>query len=121
MSASNAFKILALCFCAVQATPLQVEDDQTLAPTAAQNLTLSILKSNASPSVLNGSSENANVQCDSRYGLNPTLSDCENARHHLLPGSDPIIFGERHTPGLPETAIALPYLLFGGMILESQS
>ena len=119
MIPTHVFKVLPFSFCVALSNPLQVADDKTLAISAPQKFTYSILNLNESTSILNGSSENANIQCDSRYGLNPTLSDCESAKNYFLPGSEPIIFGERHSQGLPETAIALPYLLFGGCVTRN--
>ena len=121
MSLTALLEVLLLCFCVATSSPAQVADDKTLAISASRGPTHSILDLPNRTASLKGSSVNANtIQCDAKYGVNPSLNDCHSANFHLLPGSEPVIFGERHSPGLPATAIALPYALFGGMSLSKR-
>lgn len=60
------------------------------------------------------------VTCDgARYGMNPTVRDCDGARGYFIPDMEQKTFGERHT-GLPDTIFPLPYILFGGELEQPQ-
>ena len=59
------------------------------------------------------------VQCDGeKYGFNPDVSDCENARSYYKRSSKPFTYGERHS-GHDINIFPLPYRLMGGRQPES--
>ena len=103
------------------ATPLQGIDGQTINSPPALNLTSTDLlsPSNASIQDPNASSVGVfDIRCDgARFGYNPSLSDCEAARGHIVPDSQPQTFGARHT-GLPADTFPLPYIIMGGTLEE---
>ncbi|CAF9906187.1 hypothetical protein IMSHALPRED_004122 [Imshaugia aleurites] len=100
---------------ATLATPLQGIDGQATTLTTL-NLTsvdpvLPLNASNQDPSA--SSVSGLDIQCNgAKYGFNPSLSDCENARLYITPDSEQIIFGQRHT-GLPGSTFPLPYMIMG--------
>ena len=101
----------------ILATPLHSTNDQTIQLSSILNLTSldQLFPSNASIQDPNPSSgSKLDIQCDgTNYGFNPSISDCEGARSYIVPDSEQLIFGERHT-GLPESTVALPYMVMGG-------
>lgn len=103
---------------ATLATPLQGIDGQATTLTTL-NLTsvdpvLPLNASNQDPSA--SSVSGLDIQCNgAKYGFNPSLSDCENARLYITPDSEQIIFGQRHT-GLPGSTFPLPYMIMGGTL-----
>ena len=58
------------------------------------------------------------IQCDGdRYGLNPNLSDCQNARSYYKRSKQLFTYGERHS-GHDIDVFPLPYRLMGGNYLS---
>ena len=112
------FSIWAL---AISATPLQGTIGQTIeVSTAPRPVSLDLMvPSNVSIQHLNALNvSDFNIQCNgAKYGFNPSLADCEDARAYLAPDTEPITFGERHT-GLPDDTFPLPDLMMGGMSEE---
>lgn len=54
------------------------------------------------------------VRCDGAlYGFNPNIADCEGAAQFIVPDSEQLVWGERHT-GLPVGIFPLPFAVFGG-------
>ena len=106
----------------ILATPLQGIYGQTINLSPAPNLTSLDLSfpSDAPIQDFNASSGNGfDIRCDgSTYGFNPSLSDCESARSHIVPDSEQFNFGDRHT-GLPESTFPLPYMIMGGTLEKS--
>ncbi len=90
-----------------------VANDEPLI-TAPQSFTYSINRPNESSGALNTSSENVSYRCDALYGMYPDIGDCQDALSSLQAGSSQQVFGQRKT-GLPESVIALPFLVFGSM------
>ncbi|KAF6228107.1 hypothetical protein HO133_007835 [Letharia lupina] len=53
------------------------------------------------------------VRCDGAlYGFNPNIADCEGAAQFIVPDSEQLVWGERHT-GLPVGIFPLPFAVFG--------
>lgn len=105
----------------ILATPLQGTDSQTINLSTTPNLTSLDLSSLSDAPIqdFNASSGNSfDISCDgATYGFNPSLSDCEAARSHIVPDSEQFNFGERHT-GLPESTFPLPYMILGGTLKQ---
>ena len=89
-----------------------IANDESQVLTAPQNLTYSTNRPNESSPALN-----INHRCDTLYGVYPDIGDCQDALASMSAGSEQMIFGERNT-GLPSTAIALPFLIFGSMLFK---
>ena len=88
-----------------------IANDEPLVLTAPQNFTYSTNRPNESSPALN-----IGHRCDTLYGIYPDIGDCQDALASMSAGSEQQIFGERNT-GLPSSAIALPFLIFGSMPL----
>lgn len=103
----------------VLARPSQGTDDQiiNLFPNLKFRSLDLLSPSNASIQDLNTSSRRGlNIQCDgAKYGFNPSLSDCQVARGYIVPESEQLVFGERHT-GLPQDIFPLPWVIMGGTL-----
>lgn len=68
---------------------------------------------------LNASSNAIQVQCDGeKYGFNPKVDDCQDAKSYYKRSSKLFTFGERHS-GHAMNVFPLPYRLMGGMLLRS--
>lgn len=106
-----------LVFLFTTATPLQSQDVQPLVANISTNM---IFPENMDTSTTIGSGGNAlNVQCNGNtYGFNPNIADCEQAKSYIVPDSEQILWGERHT-GLPAEIFPLPYAIFGGKLQKS--
>ena len=86
-----------------------IANNESLVLTAPQNLTSLTNRPNESSPALN-----INHRCDTIYGIYPDIGDCQDALAAMSAGSEQMVFGERNT-GLPSSAIALPFLIFGSM------
>lgn len=106
------------------AVPLHDTDGlslRTAIPAATLNVGL-MSPPNAAVPPINVSAGNLfETQCDgSKYGFNPSLSDCQNAQDRIALDSEQQTFGERDT-GLPDLTFPLPYIIMGGKsILNSR-
>ena len=104
------------------ASTLQDTSDQT---TSDHTLTLSPLNSlssantsNEAAQLFNASSNAIQVHCDGeKYGFNPDVADCQNARSYYKRSSQLFTYGERHS-GHGINVFPLPYRLMGGMLLR---
>lgn len=98
----------------ISASPFQTTEDSAYNLSPIPNILKPVSPSNASISPLNASPENGfNVRCDGeKYGYNPDIRDCEDAREYLIPDATIWTFGERHT-GLPDKILPLPYRVMG--------
>lgn len=96
--------------------PLHIQDGQQLMTPLLASLRNLMFLGNSSASLVNTSSKNAfDIKCDgSVYGFNPNIADCEQAKSYIVPDSDQLEFGERHT-GLHQDVFPLPYAIFGGI------
>ena len=74
--------------------------------------------SNDEPVIQLNASNVLQVQCDGeRYGFNPDVADCQNARSYYKRSSTLFTYGERHS-GHGIHVFPLPYRLMGGMPSE---
>ncbi len=99
---------------AILAAPLQGTNVQAMDLSNLTSLDL-LGSSDGSIQAFNASNRGGyDIRCDgAKYGFNPSLSDCEGARSYIVPDSEQLNFGERHT-GLPESTFPLPYVIMGG-------
>lgn len=82
----------------IQLSPIGVPDD------------IPITKVNASDEV--------QIQCDGdKYGFNPNVADCENARSIYKRSTVPFTFGERHS-GHGTGVFPLPFRFMGGTLFD---
>ena len=113
----HVFIFLSLCAGAILAKPLQKTTARTPSPSVSPNLINAAFLSDISTSILalNTSAENAfSIECNGAlYGYNPNIADCEGAARSIIPDSDQLIWGERHT-GLSGDIFPLPFAVFGG-------
>ena len=59
------------------------------------------------------------IQCDgNKYGFNPNVPDCQNARSYYKRSSRLFTYGERHS-GHGTNVFPLPYRLMGGTLSQS--
>lgn len=59
------------------------------------------------------------IQCDGeKYGFDPDVADCQNARSYYTRSSQLFTYGERHS-GLGENVFPLPYRMMGGTLSKS--
>ena len=110
------FSFLSLCAGAILAKPLRTITNETSISSVSPDLIRAVFASNTSTSIpaLNTSAEDFLVDCDGAlYGFNPNIADCERAAQSIIPDTDEIIWGERHS-GLPEDFFPLPFAVFGG-------
>ena len=114
MVATRLFGLLVVILRVTVGNPALVTNDESLWLTAPQKFTYSINRSNESSPALNTSSENMSYRCETLYGIFPDLGDCQDALSNLQAGAEQRLFGQRHT-GLPDSVIALPFLIFGSM------
>ena len=114
MTASGLFWLLLVIVRVAVGKPSQVAVDEPLWSTAPQSFSYSVNRPNESSLALNTSSENMVQRCDPLYGRYPDIGDCQDALSQLHVGSVQRTFGERDT-GLPDTVIALPFVVFGSM------
>lgn len=115
-------KALPLLIGSTLATPLQGQGAQQLTSTLPANLTNLRFPGNKSTSTVLTSGENTfDIKCDgATYGFNPNIADCDEARSYIVPDSDQLYWGERHT-GLPQEIFPLPFVIFGGKLPPSCS
>lgn len=107
---------LALTF----ASPLQDAGDQTIQLSSVDFRSPANLSDNETAIRLNVSNE-IRIQCDGeKYGFNPDVADCQNARSYYKRSSTPFTYGERHS-GHGINVFPLPYRLMGGMLSESSN
>ena len=112
--------IICVCICDVLANPLQLPDTQTLVLGESKNLTNSMFASNATTNV---SAQNTSfgrsltLSCNgTRYGFNPNIADCEGAVALIVPDTDQMVWGLRHTGLSPDDVFPLPFVVFGGKL-----
>lgn len=117
MFVCEVFIFLSLCAVAILAKPLQITTERTPSPSVSPYLTDAAFVSDMSTSnlALNTSAENLiSIDCNGDlYGFNPNIADCEGAAQSIIPDSDQLIWGERHT-GLSGDVFPLPFAVFGG-------
>ena len=66
-------------------------------------------------------SNNLQIQCDGeKYGFNPNVTDCQDARAYYKRSSRPFTYGERHS-GHPFEVFPLPFRLMGGKLQDISS
>lgn len=110
------FSFLSLCAVAILAKPLRITAEKVPSPSVSANLIDAAFVSDVSisASALNTSAPNSmSIDCNGAlYGFNPNIADCQGAAHTIVPDSDQIIWGERHT-GLGDV-FHLPFAVFGG-------
>ncbi|KAF6217540.1 hypothetical protein HO133_006878 [Letharia lupina] len=99
---------LALTF----ASPLQDAGDQTIQLSSVDFRSPANLSDDETAIRLNVSNE-IRIQCDGeKYGFNPDVVDCQNARSYYKRSSTPFTYGERHS-GHGINVFPLPYRLMG--------
>lgn len=82
----------------IQLSPINVSDDITTTEFNASN--------------------EVHIQCDGdKYGYNPNVGDCENARTIYKRSAVPFTFGERHM-GHGSGVFPLPFRFMGGTLFE---
>lgn len=75
--------------------------------------------SNDVPGLRLNMSNDLRVQCDGeKYGFNPIVTDCQNARSFYKRSSQLFTYGERHS-GHGINVFPLPYRLMGGRLPEA--
>lgn len=100
------------------ASTLQSTSDQAIQLSPPNSLSLANLSSDDAATPLNASSNAIQVQCDGeKYGFNPDVEDCQNAKSYYKRSSKLFTFGERHS-GHAIDVFPLPYRLMGGMLLR---
>lgn len=111
------FGFLSLCALAILAKPLQITTGNAPSQSVSANLIDAAFVSDVSisTSALNNSAQNSmSIDCNGAlYGFNPNIADCQGAAQAIVPDSDQVIWGERHT-GLPGDVFPLPFAVFGG-------
>ena len=101
------------------ASTLQSTSDQTIRLSPPDPLSLANISGDNAATALNASSNAIQVQCDGeKYGFNPNVGDCQNARSYYKRSSKLFTFGERHS-GHAIDVFPLPYRLMGGTLLRS--
>lgn len=99
------------------ASSLQEVGDQTI-QLSPVGFRLPANVSNDGPEFQLNASNVLQVQCDGeKYGFNPEVADCENARSYYKRSSQLFTYGERHS-GHGIHVFPLPYRLMGGMLPE---
>lgn len=72
--------------------------------------------SNDETSIQFNASNKIRIQCDGeKYGFNPNVPDCQDARSYFKRSSVLFRYGERHS-GLGPDVFPLPYRLMGGTL-----
>ena len=100
------------------ASTLQSTGDQTIRLSPPNSLSLANISGDDAATPLNASSNTIQVQCDGeKYGFNPNVEDCQNARSYYKRSSQLFTFGQRHS-GQARNVFPLPYRLMGGMLLR---
>lgn len=102
------------------ASPLQHAGDQTtqLSPI---DFRLAANLSNDESAIQANASNELKIQCDGeKYGFNPDVADCQDARSYYKRSSQLFTYGERHS-GHGINVFPLPYRLMGGMPSESSN
>ena len=114
MIVSHLFRLLLVIVRVAVGNPSHVRNDEPLWSTAPQSFGYPMKLPNGSTPALNASSENLSHRCDTLYGVYPDIGDCQDALARLQSGSTQRTFAQR-APGLPDTVIVLPLILFGSM------
>ena len=110
MSKLLAFTLFSSLTATSIATPLQVQDVHILSSISPANRTSVMLPRDVS------SLDGFDINCDgATYGFNPNIADCDQAHSYIVPDTEQLLFGERHT-GLPDASFVLPFSIFGGNI-----
>lgn len=117
MFVCHILSFISLSASAILAKPLQITTEKASSPSVSPNLIdVAAFVSNISTSTpaLNASAENLfSIECNGAlYGFNPSIADCQGAAQSIIPDSDQLIWGERHT-GLPSGTFPLPFAVFG--------
>lgn len=110
----------------VLVSPLTLTFASTLQAAGGQTIQLSPLDyrlpastSENQPAIRLNASNTIQVQCDGeKYGFNPNVPDCQNARSYYKRSSQLFTYGERHS-GHGIGVFPLPYRLMGGKPSDS--
>ena len=106
------FSRLALTF----ASPLQDAGDHAIQLSPVDSRLFANISNDENPF---NASNVLRIQCDGeKYGFNPDVADCQNARSYYTRSSKLFTYGERHS-GLGEMVFPLPYRMMGGALPES--
>ena len=100
------------------ASTLQAAGDQTI-QLSPLDFRLPVSTSENQSAIRLNASNAIHVQCDGeKYGFNPNVPDCQNARSYYKRSSQLFTYGERHS-GHGINVFPLPYRLMGGKPSDS--
>ena len=103
--------LLALIF----ALPPSNREDQTIQLSPSDQISPANISQNDDVARFNASND-LQIQCDGeKYGFNPNVTDCQDARAYYKRSSKPFTYGERHS-GHPIEVFPLPFRLMGGKL-----
>lgn len=94
--------------------PSNSEDQTTQLSPSNQILPANVSK-DGNTATFNASND-LQIQCDGeKYGFNPNVTDCQDARSYYKRSSKLFTYGERHS-GHPIDVFPLPFRLMGGKL-----
>ena len=112
MFASRLFALIVLVALTF-ALPPSIHQDQRIQLSPLQQL-LPVNISKDDGAINLNASNDLQIQCDGeKYGFNPNVNDCQNARSYYKRSSRLFTYGERHS-GHPTDVFPLPFRLMGG-------
>lgn len=98
------------------ASPLQDARGQTI-QLSPVDFRLPANVSDSESAIRLNTSNKLKIQCDgAKYGFNPDVPDCQNARSYYKRSSKLFTYGERHS-GHEINVFPLPYRLMGGKLV----
>ena len=116
MMFSRFFLALVCQLALTRASPRPIAQDQTIP--SPKDFLLPASTSRDGIDVPLNASNRLRVQCDGeKYGFNPKVTDCQNAREYFTRSSKLATYGERHS-GHGVNVFPLPFRSMGGTLLE---
>ena len=113
---SRTFLALVWPLALTRASPPPNTEDQTIP--SPKDLLLPASTSRDSIDVTLNASNALRIQCDGeKYGFNPKVTDCQNARAYYARSSKLLTYGERHS-GHDVDVFPLPFRSMGGTLLQ---
>lgn len=113
------FSSLSLCAGAILAKPVQKTKENPPSPSVLTSPIDAAFVSDisiSSPALNTSATNSLQIECNGAvYGFDPNIADCQGAAQSIIPDTDQMIWGERHT-GLPDDIFPLPFAVFGGKL-----